>query len=786
MRFRYLLIHGRIGLLIAIGFLFSCKQEVKDSLPTRYIFNNGWEFVKDIDSLQAFSGKGTWIPVKIPHTPKIEPLVVTDQWQGICWYRKRFVTANEWQDKLIFLKFEGAMNVADVWINGTKKIRHLGGYLPFTIDITEDFIPGDTNELMVRLDNRDNPVTGPKPLKTLDFNMYGGIYRDVYLDVKNKIYISDACLEGPQSGGGVCVRYPKANRQHAEILVNTHVSNRSGFMNEVYVEHQLFLGDSVQLTQRSSTYLLPSGEGSSFETILHLDKPKLWFPHSPNLYKLITHIRKGHRILDTDTLRIGIKRMQFREGNFYLNGEKTFLRGVNRHQEYPYIGYALSNEAHYRDALKIKEAGFDYVRLSHYPHDPAFLDACDELGLLVVDAILGWQYYSEDPAFEEHIYRTARELVRRDRNHACILAWEVSLNESWMPEYFIDSLHAIAHSEYPGDQCFTAGWQPYGYDIYLQARQHRLQHFEPPSKPYVVSEYGDWEYYAMNAGLNQDTWSDLQPEVRSSRQLLSSGEQRLLQQAKNVQEAHNDNFNTPAFADGYWAMYDYNRGYSEDLEASGIMSINRLPKFSYYFFGSQRDAGETSGIFSSGPMIFIASYWTENSDTDVRIFSNCEEVELFLNDSLIGRQQPDTGRFADNLGHPPFTFILENFQPGVLKAIGYLDNKPATEHLVATPVVAKNIKLFLDQSGKPPKAGVNDIVFVHAAIVDGNGTKIPVNNQTVQFSVTGNATLISPINVYTESGIASALLQIGDLAGNITIAAKTSGNINAQLEFISH
>ena len=220
------------------------------------------------------------------------------------------------------------------------------------------------------------------------------------------------------------------------------------------------------------------------------------------MYDLKTEIIQNKNVIDREIATIGIKTIKFEGQDFYLNGKKTFLRGVNRHQEYPYVGYALSDQANYRDAKKIKDAGFDYVRISHYPQSPAFMKACDELGLMTIDAILGWQYFNEDEAFQKHVFQTAKDLIRRDRNHASVLAWEVSLNESWMPEPFIDSLTTIAHQEYPGDQGFTAGWQSYGYDIYLQARQHRLQHYDSTlTKPYVVSEYGDWEYYAMNAGL---------------------------------------------------------------------------------------------------------------------------------------------------------------------------------------------------------------------------------------------------------------------------------------------
>src|SRR5690606_29117453 len=130
----------------------------------------------------------------------------------------------------------------------------------------------------------------------------------------------------------------------------------------------------------------------------------------------------------------------------------------------------------------------------------------DELGLVLLDAILGWQYFNTDPAFEEQVLQTCRDMIRRDRNHPSVIAWECSLNESDMPKPFIDKLHAIVHEEYPGNQAYSAGWTDYGYDIYLQARQHRIEHYEEPTKPYIVSEYGDWEYFALNAGLNQNAW----------------------------------------------------------------------------------------------------------------------------------------------------------------------------------------------------------------------------------------------------------------------------------------
>lgn len=722
----------------------------------------------------------------LPHTAVIEPLIVTDQWQGICWYRKSFIIPKANEGKKFFLRFDGAMNMADVWINGEKAGRHLGGFLPFVVDFTSLARPGRKNMVVVRLDNTDNPITGPKPLKELDFNTYGGLYRDVHLEISNRVYITDPQLSDKAAGGGVFVTYPEVSTERARIRVKTNVRNEEASFRNIIVRHEL-LHDGLSVASASSgDHGLEPGEDGDIEIEILLGKPLLWSPRSPNLYRLVTSVFSGGELLDEETTRVGIRRFEITAKRFAVNGQEMFLRGVNRHQEYPYIGYALSNEAQYRDAVKIKEAGFDYVRLSHYPHSPAFMDACDELGLLVVDAIPGWQYFSEDPAFQEQALRTCRDMIRRDRNHPCVLAWEVSLNESWMQESFIDRAIAVARAEYPGDQCFTAGWQEYGYDIYLQARQHRIEHYREPAKPYIVSEYGDWEYYAMNAGLNQDAWGDLLEADRSSRQLLSSGEARLLQQATNIQEAHNDNFNTPAFADGYWVMFDYNRGYSPDLEASGIMSIDRLPKFSYYFFSSQRDPDELSPLFSSGPMVFIASWWNEASPLDIRIFSNCEEVELHLNGKKVGRQRPDTGRICSNLAHPPFTFFLERFEPGTLQAVGYIAGKEAARHEVVTPDFPTALELFLDKSGRPLKAGCNDAVFVYARLVDRHKNPVPLSGRPVTFSVTGDAEIIGETISLTQAGIAFALLRAGQKPGEIDVVAECAGLAPGQIKISSH
>jgi len=463
-------------------------------------------------------------------------------------------------------------------------------------------------------------------------------------------------------------------------------------------------------------------------------------------------------VVDAEVTRIGIRRLEMSTEGFAINGERMFLRGTNRHQEYPYVGYALSDAAQYRDAKKIKEAGFDYIRLSHYPHAPAFMDACDELGLVVMDCIPGWQFFNrDDPAFTAIQYENCRRMLRRDRNHPCVILWEVSLNETAMPPEFIRTTQAIAHEEYPGDQCFTCGWTP-GYDVFIQARQHGGCR-EVTDRPCLVSEYGDWEYYAQNAGLQQEAWANLAPDAANSRQLRWHGEAALLQQATNFQEAHNDNRKTIAFADGLWVMYDYNRGYAPDIESSGCMDLFRLPKFSHAFFRSQRPPTEVLPGLESGPMVFIASDWTAVSRLTIRVFSNCEEVELYVDGTLVERRTPNADRLSTNLQYPPFTFDLRRFGPGTLEAVGYIGGEEAARHLVRTPGPVQDLVLRLDESGRRFGEDGKDVAFLWTDLRDGDGTTVPDAWENVCFGATGDVQLIGANPFSSDAGIASVLVQ---------------------------
>ncbi|QBI01381.1 glycoside hydrolase family 2 protein [Pseudoduganella albidiflava] len=740
--------------------------------------NEAWQFHR-VDGKQAITADkvpaGAWSTVDLPHAAHIEPRVPTAPWQGTVFYRKTFDAALKPGERAI-LRFEAVMNVADVWLNGKHLGQHLGGYLPFAFDVTGLLKAGGKNEVVVRANNKDNAITGPKPLKDLDYIQHGGMYRGVSLITKPAVHITDEMLAATPAGGGVFVTFPQAGKEKATVQVKTEVANTAKVARTVTVRNTLaWQGREVARAEQQVT--LKAGERRHVTMPLDVAQPQLWSPQAPNLHVLDTAV-VGEGAGDSVQTRIGIRRLSFdNQHKLVLNGEPLQLRGVNRHQEYPHVGYALSPQAEYRDALLVKKYGFDYIRLSHYPQSPAFMAAADELGLLVIPGVPGWQYFNKDPAFSRQVIKTCEDMIRRNRNHASVLAWECSLNETDMPDAFVDTLHKTVHTEYPGDQAFSVGWLPRSYDIYMQARQHRIGDKHPlPKKPLIVSEYGDWEYYAMNAGFNQGAWSDLKPADRSSRQLLSQGEKHLLQQAANVAEAHDDNFTTPAFADGYWVMFDYARGYAPDLEASGVMSIDRLPKFAAEFFRSQRSPEQANAQWGGGPMVFIASYWTPESSPRVRVFTNAEEVELRLNGKVVARKKAAPSSTHPRLKHPPVEFDTGGFQPGELVAVAYTGGKVVAEHKVRTPGDAVKLDLALDDMGVPPAVG--DLVFARARLVDANGTTVPRSGEAVTFTADPGYEVIHSPQASTEAGIASVLVKVRQPNGTLGAAAgKLQGSL---------
>jgi beta-galactosidase len=721
---------------------------------------------------------GAWSAVDLPHSPFVADLDGQAHWFGECEYERSISLPPDAPKGRCALYVGAAMHSAVVFVDGIEKGRHTGGYLPFEIDLTDALRDGRAHTLTLRLDNRDNADIPPgKPYADLDFCWYGGLYRGAELRCYPALHITDPVGAGEVASGGVFVRSVAASAAFATVSVKTHVRNDSPVeAKEVQVQVELLQGPVVVARAVRTGLSLGPGSAAAIELELVLTQPRLWQPDSPTLHHAqVKVVAADGKIADARTVRFGIRRIGFsRSGGFTINGARLRLRGTNRHQDHPYVGYALPAAAQRRDARRIKEAGFDYVRLSHYPQSPHFLDACDELGIVVMNCIPGWQFLGGE-RFRAACYQNARDVIRRDRNHPCVVLWELSLNETLMDDAFMARLQAIGHEEYPGDQMFTCGWQDH-YDVFIHSRQHgRIHDWQNRDKALVVAEYGDWEFYASNHGFDQKTGAALLPSWSNARQRRQDGERGLLQQVANHLTALNDTLSSPAVLDGQWSMFDYPRGYHPHRAACGVMDIFRLPKFSYYFYRSQRDANEQGAGWTGGPLVYIASHWTPGSDLRLPVFTNCEEVELRLNGTLLSRQTPGLDRATNHLSHPPCVFILPAFSPGVLEATGFIGGKPAASHRVTTPGAPERLEVEVDDAGILAEPGAPDVLIAHARVVDVRGTLCVGDVAEVSFTIVGEAEIVGPATIAAEAGVASVVLRLPPSCRAFALRAARTG-----------
>lgn len=749
--------------------MLSAKVETTPAATLVIPLNDGWGFRRVEDG-----PGGLWADVATPHSPFVSDLNGTNHWFGLCEYRRRIeLPLPPGHHCALFVG--AAMQTAHVLVNGNEIAVHRGGYLPFEVDLS-DFLRGSgTCDVLLRLDNRSDPDVPPgKPSDELDFCWFGGLYRGVELRVRPPVHITDATSVDEPAGGGVFIRTLLATDTQAEVTIKTHVRNTACIAKAVRVQIGFNRSGVLMASCSSECRPVPPSSWTHFEQPLTINAPLLWSPDSPSLYDVTATLLSADGVeLDVHVERFGIRRISFsRSSGFTINGRRLRLRGTNRHQDMPRVGYAVPRAAQFRDARRIKEAGFDYVRLSHYPQSPDFLDACDEFGIVVMNCIPGWQFIGGE-VFREACFTVARQLIRRDRNHPCVVLWELSLNETPMDQAFMARLHQIGHEEYPGDQMFTCGWLD-AYDVFNHSRQHGSIHtWRNGDKALVIAEYGDWEFYASNEGFDQKTGAGVFDRWSTARQFRGDGERGLRQQVVNHIMALNDTLNSPAVLDGQWAMFDYPRGYDPVRAPVGVMDIFRLPKFSYHFYRSQRDPDETGSSYTGGPMVFIASFWTATSDLRIRVFSNCDDVELRLNRQVIARQRPARAALTQHLPHPLFVFDFEEFSPGTLEAIGYIGDNAVAAHTVSTPGEIASLELWVDDLDIRSPLGELDVLIVHAQITDAQGTICTEESADVAFTVKG-AELVGPAIVPAEAGIASAVVRLPGTSAGFTLNAHLS------------
>ena len=560
---------------------------------------NNWEFVTNW--FEGFeTGEGQGMTVRLPHTVQECPQHYADHksYEMVCGYRRKLELGQELEGKHIFLQFDGAAHIATVFLNGVEVQTHRCGYTGFRVDITEAAVLGGENILAVKLDTTENPDVPPFGF-VIDYLTYGGLYREVWLDVKEKSYIEDLYITTPNL---------------TTLKIKPAFHNASGCI--VLVE---LLKGEHQLLRKAFTAV----------GTITIDCPmvKPWDTEHPILYTCRVSLLKIGRVLDVQERKVGFRTAEFKEDGFYLNGKRTFLRGLNRHQCWPYVGYAATESLQRQDARILKEElACVAVRTSHYPQSHHFLDECDRLGLLVFTEIPGWQHIGGE-AWKQQAVENTRQMVRQYRNHPSIILWGVRINESRDDDELYKLTNAAAREEDPSRP--TSG----------------VRNFEKSSLLEDVYAYNDFSHTGSNPGCKpkKAVMADKKKALiitehnghmfpTKSFDSWEKRQEHALRHLRVQNDAAADGEHAGCFG---WCMFDYathkDFGSGDRVCYHGVMDAFRNPKLAAYAYASQ---GEGRPVLAVGSSMDIGDY-PGGQVGDIHVFTNADSVSLYKNNQYV-------------------------------------------------------------------------------------------------------------------------------------------------------
>lgn len=558
-----------------------------------------WEFTREWSAGFSY-GEGRYARVSLPHTAGEVPLhyAKPEDYAGICGYRRLVSVPLEYRGKRLFLQFDGAAHLAEVYLNGEKIAEHACGYTAFRVEITSFVRYGMENLLAVRLDTTENPAVPPFGF-VLDYLAYGGLYREVWLDVRGADVIEDVFVITPSLG-------------RAEIALTV---SGSGARRRVTL-----------LDDKGAVCAVAEGDDNKY--YVNYSNARPWTLDAPKLYSIRAELLDGSgAVTDEKTVRFGFRTAEFRRSGFYLNGERVFLRGLNRHQSYPYMGYAAPEALQREDARILKEElCCTAVRTSHYPQSRHFIDACDELGLLVFTEIPGWQHIG-DAAWKRRSVENVREMVTQYRNHPSVILWGVRINESLDDDDFYRETNALAHSLDPSRQ--TSGvryleksrfledvyaYNDFSHNGTAPGAKKRSAVTPDMDRPYLISECNGHMFPTKSF----DPWEKRQEHA--------------LRHARVQNAAASDGEISGCFG---WAMFDYpthkDFGSGDRVCYHGVMDAFRNPKLAAALYASQ---GDKTPVLEIGSPMDIGDYPAGNLG-GIWAFTNAEEVALYKNDQFV-------------------------------------------------------------------------------------------------------------------------------------------------------
>lgn len=570
-------------ILFAIGLLGNIA--VAADVRQRININREWKFKLGdaTDARQSEYDDSGWQHVGLPHSFSIPYFLSKDFYVGYGWYRKTLDIPGDYLGKKIGIEFEAVFQYAEIFVNGKKAGEHKGGYTGFTVDLTS-YVKAGRNAISVRVNNLWNPRLAPRSGEHV---FSGGIYRDVYLTVTNPTHVA---------WYGTFVTTPVVSKESATINVKTEIQNQNNTEKNIRLVSKIYAPDgNLVLSLANEKRIRPNSPDSFDQTFRPLPSPMLWSFDSPNIYKVISEVFEGKKLVDVYETMFGIRKVEWTaDKGFFLNGEHVYLRGTNAHQDHAGWGDAVTNAGIRRDVQMVKDAGFNFVRGSHYPHDPAFSEACDEIGVLFwpENAIWGtggfsssdgywnssaYPIFEEDRAgFEASAKQQLGELIRIHRNHPSIIIWSMSnepfftapatlenmkmlLRKTVELSHLLDPtrLAAIGGAQRPlGDARIDKLGDAAGYN----GDGGVLPDFQNPGIPNMVSEYGS--VTADRPGNYAPGWGDL---------------------------AKNDSYKGYTWRSGQaiWCAFDHGSIAGSALGKMGIVDYFRIPKRAWYWYRNE-------------------------------------------------------------------------------------------------------------------------------------------------------------------------------------------------------
>jgi len=698
--------------------------------------------------------------VVVPHTNVRLPWHGFDEnrYEFVSLYRRRFKLPPEARGKHVFVDFEGVMTASTVWINGQRLGEYKGGYTPFSFDLTPHVDFDGENVLAVDVDSTERPDIPPFGYE-IDYLTFGGIYREVSLRVVPSSFIEN-----------IFVRPKDVLTPNPSVDVDCFVQSLEPSREPLTLEIELLDGDRVVANGSEKLPKLSAASDPVSHTIHleHLSGIKLWSLEARNLYSIRVRLLRGAETFDEDSRRFAFREAQFTDHGFELNGKIIKLRGLDRHQTFPWVGQAMPGRAQRRDAQILRnKLKCNIVRTSHYPQSRHFLDACDEIGLLVLEEIPGWQHIG-DEAWKEISIDNVRRMIRRDWNHPSIILWGVRINESKDDHDFYTRTNAVAHQLDPTRQ--TGGIRYFQSSEFLED-VFTMNDFGWPLKPPNHPRYLNTEF----VGHTYPTKTIDQVE-------------RLTEHTIRHARVHDQLASNPQYAGGIgWCAFDYNThgnfGSGDRICYHGVTDIFREPKPAAGFYKSQCDPAEEI-------VLEPAFHWARG-DASVGfskavVCSNCDHLKFYIDNQLVADVDPDRKQFA-HLRYAPFVVELgELFHKwGDLRIEGYIQGKQ---------VIVKNLsgrgvdtKFMLLSDDPQLVADGADSTRVVLRVTDEFGAIRPFANDAIKLELEGPAAIIGDNPFSLIGGTGAIWIRAQEQPGTVKLTAihPTLGTQRVDLEIVS-